>query len=61
MNKKGFILMETLVVTMFVLLTFSILYSNAVPLLGKYKEISHYNGIDTTYDLYHVKRINGRY
>ena len=55
MNKKGFILMETLVVTMFVLLTFSILYSNAVPLLGRYEEIAYFNDIDATYDLYHIE------
>ena len=39
MNKKGFVLTETLVVTIFVLLIFTILYNTAVPLLGRYEEI----------------------
>ena len=55
-NKKGFVLMETLVVTLFTLFTFSLLYNNAVPLLGKYQELEYFNDLDTTYDLYHIKK-----
>ena len=57
MNKKGFVLMETLVVTIFALFIFTILYNSAVPLLGKYDELSYYNDIDTTYELYHYNKI----
>lgn len=56
MNKKGFVLLETLIVTIFILVTFTILYNNAVPLLGRYKEINYYDDLDTTYDLYHLKK-----
>ena len=56
MNNKGFVLMETLVVTLFTLFTFSLLYNNAVPLLGKYQELEYFNDLDTTYDLYHIKK-----
>ena len=48
--------METLVVTLFTLFTFSLLYNNAVPLLGKYQELEYFNDLDTTYDLYHIKK-----
>lgn len=54
MNKKGFVLVETLVVVIFVLLIFTILYNSAVPLLGKYQQLSYYDDLDTTYDLYHI-------
>ncbi len=57
MNKKGFVLMETLVVTVFALFIFTILYNSAVPLLGRYDELSYYNDIDTTYKLYHLKKL----
>ena len=57
MNKKGFVLMETLVVTIFTLFTFTILYNTIVPLLGKYTELSYYNDVDTTYDLFHIKKL----
>ena len=51
MNKKGFVLMETLVVTVFTLFIFTILYNSIVPLLGKYTELAYYNDLDTTYSL----------
>ena len=63
-NKKGFVLMETLVVTIFTLFIFSTLYTSVVPLLGRYKELSYYNDIDTTYDLFHIKKFltsDGKY
>ena len=57
MNKKGFVLIETLVVTMFTLFIFTILYNSVVPLLGRYKELSYYDDLDTTYDLYHINNL----
>lgn len=57
MNKKGFVLAETLVVTIFVLLIFTILYNNAVPLLGRYQQLSYYDDLDMTYDLYHIRKL----
>ena len=57
MNKKGFVLIETLVVTMFTLFIFTILYNSVVPLLGRYKELSYYDDLDTTYDLHHINKL----
>lgn len=57
MNKKGFVLAETLVVTIFVLLIFTILYNSAVPLLGRYQRLLDYNDLDSTYDLYHIRNL----
>ena len=54
-NKKGFVLIETLVVTIFTIFIFTLLYNCVVPLLGKYKELSYYDDLDTTYDLYYLK------
>ena len=57
MNNKGFVLAETLVVTIFVLLIFTILYNSAIPLLGRYEELSFYDEIDTTYDVYQFRKL----
>lgn len=57
MNKKGFVLIETLVVTIFTLFIFTILYNSIVPLLGKYKQLSYYDDLDTTYDLYYIRNM----
>ncbi len=57
LNKKGFVLLETLVVTIFTLIIFTLLYTSAVPLLGKYNDLAYYNDLDTTYDLFYLKRI----
>ena len=56
-NKKGFVLLETLTVTIFTLIIFTILYTSVVPLLGRYDALSYYNDLDITYDLYYVKKM----
>ena len=57
MNNKGFVLAEVLVVTIFVLIIFTLLYTSAVPLIGRYDELSYYDDLDTTYDVYQYKKI----
>ena len=55
MNKRGFVLAETLTVVIFSILIFTLLYTSVVPLLAKYEELSYHDNIDTTYDLYQYK------
>lgn len=56
-NKKGFVLLETLIVTIFTLIIFTVLYTSVVPLLGRYDTLSYYNDLDTTYDLYYIRNM----
>ena len=56
-NKKGFVLLETLIVTIFTLIIFTVLYTSVVPLLGRYDTLSYYNNIDITYDLYYIRNM----
>ena len=56
-NKKGFVLLETLIVTIFTLIIFTVLYTSVVPLLGRYDTLSYYNDLDITYDLYYLKKM----
>ncbi len=55
-NNKGFVLAETLVVTVFVMLIFTIIYANFYPILGKYQEREYFDDIDSKYDTYWLKR-----
>ena len=54
MNKKGFIMVETLIVTVFVVTLFILIYQITVPALGEYESIYIYDDIDSIYasDLY---------
>lgn len=49
LNKKGFILVETLVVSLFVVILFILVYQNLVPSIGEYQTISTYDDIDSVY------------
>lgn len=48
-NNKGFVLVETLVVSVFVVTVFTFLYINVIPLIGSYEEEVNYDSIDTKY------------
>lgn len=48
-NNKGFVLVETLVVSVFVVTVFTFLYINVMPLVGSYEEEENYDSIDTKY------------
>jgi len=56
-NNKGFALVETLVVTTFVMIIFSIIYTNFYPLLGEYERRGTYDDLDGKYAAYWFKRI----
>ena len=49
LNKKGFILVETLVVTLFVTTLFILVYQNLVPSIGEYEAMTSYDDIDSVY------------
>ena len=48
-NKKGFILVETLVVTVFVVTLFMFVYRLTVPAIGEYEQENYYDDIDSIY------------
>ena len=57
LNNRGFVLIETLVVTSFVMAIFAILYNNFYPLIGEYEKREVFDDIDSKYATYWVKRI----
>ena len=46
-NNKGFVLAETLVVTVFLMVIFGMLYSNFYPLIGEYEKRETYDDVDS--------------
>lgn len=49
MNRKGFLLIESLVVATFIMTIFTFIYKNSVPLIGEYIRRSNYDDIDSVY------------
>ncbi len=57
LNKKGFVLAETLVVAVFMATIFTIIYVNFYPLIGEYERRENYDDLDSKYDIYWFKRL----
>ena len=55
-NQKGFVLAETLIVTIFLMLIFTMIYSNFYPLIGEYEKREVYDDVDGKYAVYWIKR-----
>ena len=56
-NKKGFMLVETLIVGVFILAIFSLLYTNIIPLVGEYERLKNYDTVESTYIAYWGREI----
>lgn len=57
LNNGGFVLVETLIVSVFVMSIFSILYNNFFPLIGEYEKREVYDDVDAKYATYWIKRM----
>ena len=49
LNKKGFMLVETLIVGVFIMGIFSLLYTNFFPLIGEYERYRNYDTVESAY------------
>lgn len=49
MNRKGFLLIESLIVVTFIMTIFTFIYKNSVPLIAEYNRRSGYDDIDSVY------------
>ncbi len=48
-SNKGFILVETLIVSVFIMAIFSMLYTNFFPLIGEYERFRDYDTVESIY------------
>ena len=56
-DNKGFVLAETLVVTVFLMAIFSMIYYYFYPLIGEYEKREVYDDVDGKYSAYWIKRL----
>ncbi len=57
LNKKGFMLLETLIVSIFVMTIFAMLYTNLFPLLGEYERYRTYDSVEGTYIAHWARKL----
>lgn len=57
LNKKGFALVETLIVSVFVATIFTIMYTNFFPMFGEYERRETYDDVDSIYRTYLLKKM----
>lgn len=61
LNNKGFVFVETLIVTVFVVTIFMMVYQNIVPNIGEYEKMVSYDDIDSVYASNLMKQVVLRY
>ena len=49
LNNRGYMLLETLIVSVFLMTIFTLLYTNLFPLVGEYDRYKDYNTVEATY------------
>ena len=54
-NNKGFALVETLIVSAFVIGIFSVMYANFYPMMGEYEKRENYDDISSIYNANLIK------
>lgn len=57
LNSKGFVLAETLVVSVFLITIFTMIYTNFYPVIGEYEKRETYDDVDGKYVAYWVKKL----
>lgn len=57
LNNKGFALVETLIVSVFVMGIFTVLYTNFYPMIGEYEKRESYDDIDSLYKTHLLKKL----
>ena len=56
-NNKGFMLAETLVVSIFVMSIFAMIYANVLPILAEYEKSENYNTVSDTYRAHWARKL----
>lgn len=57
MNKKGFVLVETIVTAVFVLGLFAFIVANVLPIIGEYEKAADYDSIESIYDAHLIRKM----
>ena len=57
MNKKGFVLVETIITSVFVLGLFAFIIANVLPIIGEYEKAGDYDSIESIYDAHLIRKM----
>ena len=57
LNNHGFVLAETLIVSVFLVAIFTMIYVNFYPIIGEYEKRENYDDIDGEYAAYWIKKL----
>ena len=57
MNKKGFVLVETIITSVFVLGLFVFIIANIIPVVGEYEKAADYDSIESIYDAHLIRKM----
>ena len=57
LSQKGFVLAETLVVTVFLMILFTTIYTTVFPLIGEFEKREVYDEVDGKYAVYWIKKM----
>lgn len=56
-KNAGFVLVETLIVSVFIMALFTYLYTKIIPLSGEFEKRQYYDDLDTTYILFQTRKL----
>ena len=56
-NNKGFVLAETLMVCVFLMIIFGMIYANFYPIVGEYEKRETFDDVEAKYSIYWIKKI----
>lgn len=56
-NNGGFVIVETIIVSIFVIGICTFLFSNFLPLIGDYERISNYDDLDSKYKVHEIRKM----
>ena len=57
MNKKGFVLVETIITAVFVLGLVAFIIANVLPVIGEYEKANDYDSIESIYDAHLIRKM----
>lgn len=56
-NEKGFVLAETLMVCVFLLIIFGMIYTNFYPIIGEYEKRETFDDVEAKYSIFWIKKM----
>ena len=56
-DNKGFVIVETIIVTVFIIGICGVIFQNLLPLIGEYEKVSYYDDLDSKYKTHEIRKM----